>query len=53
MSRTDVDSVRYVMHAQEDHKRALQVDPFMPRTRWKLAIPFISKVMPSFKPLLH
>jgi hypothetical protein len=30
-----------------DRVRALELDPHMPRTRWKLAIPFVSKDVPS------
>jgi hypothetical protein len=30
-----------------DYERAISADPFMPRTRAKLAIPFVGKDVPS------
>jgi hypothetical protein len=39
--------VTFGIMTDEDHKRSLESDPFMPRTRWKLAIPFVSKDVPS------
>ena len=42
-----IDRVTFGIMTDEDKKRASAVDPHMPRTRWKLAIPFISKDVPS------
>jgi hypothetical protein len=42
-----IDRVTFGIMNEEDRKRAFEIDPFMPRTRWKLAIPFVSKDVPS------
>jgi hypothetical protein len=42
-----IDRVTFGIMNEDDRKRALDIDPLMPRTRWKLAIPFVSKDVPS------
>mmetsp|Transcript_7246 Transcript_7246/g.21392 ORF Transcript_7246/g.21392 Transcript_7246/m.21392 type:complete len:5155 (-) Transcript_7246:1654-17118(-) len=42
-----IDRVTFGIMTAEDKTRALEYDPYMPRTRWKLAIPFVSKDVPS------
>ena len=42
-----IDRVTFGIMSQADRERALQSDPFMPRSRWKLGIPFVSKDVPS------
>jgi hypothetical protein len=44
---TKIDRVTFGIMTPADRKRALEQDPFMPRTRWKLGIPFVSKDVPS------
>ena len=46
-SLSKIDRVTFGVMTEDDKLRAQQADPFMPRTRWKLAIPFISKDVPS------
>ena len=46
-SLSKIDRVTFGVMTEEDRLRAQATDPFMPRTRWKLAIPFISKDVPS------
>lgn len=46
-SLSKIDRVTFGIMTADDKKRALESDPFMPRTRWKLAIPFVSKDVPS------
>ena len=42
-----IDRVTFGIMSRADKEKAMQVDAFMPRTRWKLAIPFVSKDVPS------
>jgi hypothetical protein len=42
-----VDRVSFGLLNKEDYERALAADPHMPRTRGKLAIPFVGKDVPS------
>ena len=42
-----IDRVTFGIMTKEDKDRAMAWDPAMPRTRWKLAIPFVSKDVPS------
>jgi hypothetical protein len=44
---TKIDRVTFGIMTEADKERAMEMDPFMPRTRWKLGIPFISKDVPS------
>lgn len=42
-----IDRVSFGIMNADDYKRAHSLDPFMPRTRAKLAIPFVGKDVPS------
>ena len=42
-----VDRVSFGIMTKEDYERAKSLDPYMPRTRAKLAIPFVGKDVPS------
>jgi len=42
-----IDRVTFGTMNEEDRIKAMEIDPMMPRTRWKLAIPFVSKDVPS------
>ena len=42
-----INRVSFGIFSAEDHQRALALDPFMPRSRAKLAIPFVGKDVPS------
>lgn len=42
-----VDRVSFGLLNKEDYERAIATDPHMPRTRGKLAIPFVGKDVPS------
>lgn len=42
-----VDRVSFGLLNKEDYERAIAADPHMPRTRGKLAIPFVGKDVPS------
>ncbi len=42
-----VDRVSFGIMSKEDYERAKSLDPYMPRTRAKLAIPFVGKDVPS------
>eukprot|EP00494_Astrolonche_serrata_P023868 UN24126 len=42
-----VDRVSYGIMTEKDKSRAQEIDPFMPPTRYKLAIPFEGKDVPS------
>jgi hypothetical protein len=42
-----IDRVSFGIMNKGDFERAIKVDPFMPRTRSKLAIPFVGKDCPS------
>ena len=44
---TKINRVSFGIFSAEDHKRALELDPYMPRSRAKLAIPFVGKDVPS------
>jgi hypothetical protein len=44
---TKIDRVSFGIMTDADYRRALALDPLMPRTRWKLAIPFVAKDVPS------
>ena len=42
-----IDRVSFGLLNEHDYERAIQLDPLMPRTRAKLAIPFVGKDVPS------
>jgi hypothetical protein len=42
-----IDRVSFGIMNKGDFERAIKIDPFMPRTRSKLAIPFVGKDVPS------
>jgi hypothetical protein len=42
-----IDRVSFGIMNEDDYKRAKECDPYMPRTRAKLSIPFIGKDVPS------
>jgi len=42
-----IDRVSFGILSSDDYKRAIAIDPYMPRTRFKLAVPFVGKDVPS------
>ncbi|KOO34742.1 nxn protein, partial [Chrysochromulina tobinii] len=42
-----IDRVSFGLLSMEEYKRALELEPNMPRSRYKLAIPFLGKDVPS------
>ena len=44
---TKTNRVSFGIFSADDHARALALDPYMPRSRAKLAIPFVGKDVPS------
>ena len=44
---TKINRVSFGIFSADDHARALALDPYMPRSRAKLAIPFVGKDVPS------
>ena len=44
---TKINRVSFGIFSADDYNRALELDPYMPRSRAKLAIPFVGKDVPS------
>lgn len=42
-----IDRVHFGLLSKEDYERAVKTDPHMPKTRAKLAVPFVGKDVPS------
>jgi hypothetical protein len=42
-----INRVSYGLLSEEEHKRLLKQEPMMPRSRFKLAVPFVGKDVPS------
>merc|ERR1719159_435193 len=42
-----IDRVSFGLLSTDEYQRLLQTEPYMPRSRFKLAIPFVGKDVPS------